>query len=210
MLDSFHSQDRQFIGRIGEKEWGNYKRFAFRDDMMKLTVGLVLGNAFNKVIQSLSSNIAMPALSFVALNAGEAWRDWAWRPLPGLEIRVGQVAGDAFDFFVVSVVLYLVYVKLAGRSYEAGLGPPPCAKRCVLCLECVHPGAVRCKFCGGDPNVVERGDGVEDKGAKRGRGKQERPHGTKRKDSDGAEDAREPDSRAGSGRRVPRPRRKGR
>jgi len=207
MLDSFRSQERQFIGKAGEREWSDYKRFAFRDDMLKLTVGLTLGNSFNKAIQSLSNNLVVPALSFATLNAGESWRGWSWSPVVGLELKIGQLAGDMFDFVVVSVVLYLIYVKLAGGSYEMASGAKPCARRCGLCLECVHPDAVRCRFCGGRPDGVKRGDGVKDKGAKDCGGEQNRPVRPKRQDSNRPQDAGESDSGTGGGRRRPRPKR---
>jgi len=208
MFDSFHSADRQFVGRIGEKEWSEYKRFAFRDDMMKLTVGVVMGNAFNKVIQSMSNNLFVPLLSFLTLSTGEAWRDWSFTPTPGLSLPIGRFAGDGLDFLVVSVSLYLIYVKLVSRLYRDGIDKALPTKQCPLCLERVNVAALKCKFCGGNLDGIERGNGTEDQGAKDGGGKQQGPDGAGGEDRDSPAGPRKPNSRTDGGHVVPRHRRK--
>jgi large conductance mechanosensitive channel len=208
MFDSFHSSERQFVGRLGEKEWRDYKRFAFRDDMMKLTVGVVMGSAFNKVIQSMSNNLVMPLLSFLTLSTGEAWRDWSFTPTSGLSLPIGRVAGDGLDFLVVSVSLYLIYVKLVGRLYRDGIDKPLPTKQCPLCLERVNAAALKCKFCGGNLDGPERGSGTEDQGAKDGGGEQQGPDGPSRKDRNSSAGPRKPNNRTDGRRVVPRHRRK--
>jgi large conductance mechanosensitive channel len=208
MFDSFHSSERQFVGRIGEKEWRDYKRFAFRDDMMKLTVGVVMGNAFNKVIQSMSNNLVMPLLSFLTLSTGEAWRDWSFTPAPGLILQIGRVAGDGLDFIVVSISLYLIYVKLVGRLYRDGIDKPLPTKQCPLCLERVNLAALKCKFCGGNLDGPEGRSGIEDQRAENGRGEQQGTDGSGRKDRNSSAVSREPNSGADGARVVPRHRRK--
>ena len=206
-MNSFHAQERQFFGPNGEREWKEYKRFAFKGDMLKLVVGIMLGNAFNKVVQSVSNNLAMPFFSFLTFSRGDAWRNWSWSPIGGLDIRLGMLAGDVFDFLVVSAVLYLVYVKIIGQVC-GGWMPPPAMKQCLLCMEQVHQDAVRCKFCGGIPNGVEGRDGVQDKRAKDGGGQQEGTGGPRGKNRNGVEGPRKSDSGTDGGRGLPKPRRK--
>lgn len=148
MFDSFQTR-REFIG---EKDWQDYKRFAFRDDMIKLAVGVVLGSSFNKVINGISNDLFMPLLSFITSKTGDGWRSWSVRIADGLELKIGLVAGEIMDFVVVSIVLYLVYVRLMGSL--RGEGPPAVQRQCALCREFVRADAKRCRFCGGDPNVT--------------------------------------------------------
>lgn len=176
MIDSFQSR-RDFIG---EKDWKEYKRFAFRDDMMKLAVGVVLGNSFNKVINGMSNDLVMPFLSFLTSKTGDGWRSWSVRISDGLEIRLGLVAGELLDFLVVSLVLYLVYIKLMGghRGEPAPSGPQI---ECCLCRERVKAEATRCRFCGGNPNGTKRRTRGQDQGTPPGGGDQEGTHGRVRK-----------------------------
>jgi large conductance mechanosensitive channel len=206
-MDYFRSQERQLLGSNGEREWREYKRFAFKDDMLKLSVGIMLGNAFNKVVQSVSDNLAMPALSFLTLNTGEAWRDWSWSPVGGLDIRLGRLAGDALDFLVVSAVLYLVYVKFVGKVFGRWM-PPAATKQCLLCMERIHPEAVKCKFCGGNPNGIKRRNRVKDKGSKDGGGKSEGPDRAGGKDRNGSKGSGEFGGGSNRGRGVPKYKRK--
>lgn len=163
MDDSFQTQRRDFIG---EKNWRDYKRFAFRDDMMKLAVGVVLGSSFNKVTNSISNDLVMPFLSFITAKTGEGWRDWTVHIVKDLDIRLGRVAGDLLDFLVVSLVLYLVYIKLIGRI--RGDGPSLPQKECSLCKETIRADAMRCRFCGGDQNGSKRRTRSANKGTKAG------------------------------------------
>jgi len=112
MFDSFQSQDRGFLKR---EDWQEYRRFAFRDDVMKLTVGVVLGASFNKLVNSVSGDLVMPVLSLLTAQTGVGWRDWTVSVADGLDLRLGQVAGSTLDFLVVSAVLYIIYVKIVGR-----------------------------------------------------------------------------------------------
>lgn len=150
MFDSFQTR-RDFIG---ERDWREYKKFAFRDDMMKLAVGVVLGSSFNKVINGISNDLVMPLLSFITAKTGDGWRGWTVHVADGLDLRLGVVAGELLDFLVVSLVLYLVYMRLMGGLRRGG--PPAPQRECALCREAVRADATRCRFCGGDPNGTKR------------------------------------------------------
>jgi large conductance mechanosensitive channel protein len=180
MLDSLSGGEKRFFS---DKEWNEYKRFAFRDDMLKLTVGMMLGSSFNKVISSISSDLVMPAMSFLTTRTGDGWREMKLVIADGLEIRFGRVAGEFLDFLVVSVVLYIVWVKVVGRMKNAGGDTNSVRKE-------------------GDEN--ERGSGVENKGTKDGGGEQEGTHGAVGKDRGGSSDAGKPDSGPDGDVKLPR------
>lgn len=167
MLNSFHSQEKLFFRK---EDWREYRRFAFRDDVMKLTVGMVLGASFNKLIGSVSGDLVMPLLSLLTSHAGVEWREWRVRIAEGLYLRLGSVAGSALDFLVISIVLYLVYVKVVGSLRRDDSHPVQAQKQCPLCLEMINPEATRCKHCGGNPNGAKRRTRGENKGKEAGGG----------------------------------------
>lgn len=151
---------------IGVKDLEGYRRFAFKDDMLKLSVGFMIGAAFNKVVQGISDYLVMPIINFMVSATRGEWRELRVEPLPGLVFEVGMLAGVFVDFAMVSVVLYLLYVRLIGglirRGDEAGLKQ----KRCPHCFSLIHAEAKKCPMCcTGGLIVDKRGSGKKDKGA---------------------------------------------
>lgn len=101
-----------------QQEFEEYKKFAFKGDMIKLAVAFVLGGAFNKVVGSISSNIIMPLLNFVVSKAGGNWREAVWSPFDGLNFEVGQFASTMVDFFLVTIVLFILWRIMVGHVGE--------------------------------------------------------------------------------------------
>ena len=91
---------------IGKKEIEEYKNFAFRDDMLKLAVGVVLGNSFNKVVYGISDYLVMPVLTFFVSKTGDEWRRWEFSPFLGLKFDFGRMIGTFVDFLLMSCLIY--------------------------------------------------------------------------------------------------------
>jgi|GEM_PF-6872070 len=77
------------------KFWHNFKEFAFQGNVLDLAIGVIIGAAFNKIVQSLTSDIIMPifgrilgnmAFSELYLNLGHQYLQQfgsgscRWRP----------------------------------------------------------------------------------------------------------------------------------
>jgi large conductance mechanosensitive channel protein len=92
----------------------DYKKFAFKGDMIKLAIAFILGGAFNKVVTSISENLLMPIIDFLILNTKDDWRNYIWNPVKGLEIELGQAFGAFIDFFLISIILFFLWVFLTG------------------------------------------------------------------------------------------------
>ena len=155
-------------GLIGKKEIQEYKNFAFREDMLKLAVGVVLGNSFNKVVYGISDYHVMPVLTFLVSQTGDEWRRWEFSPFLGLKFEFGRMIGTFVDFLLMSFFLYLFYVKFASRIIGA---EGPKRKQCPLCNESIRIEAVKCPFCTGDLIVKTRRAGRKNTGAENRRGK---------------------------------------
>lgn len=138
---------------IGEKEFQNYKNFAFRDDMFKLSVGIILGNSFNKVIYGMSDYLIMPIFTFLISKTGQRWREWEFTPIYGLTFELGNLLGTFVDFLLISLMLYLFYIKFVQKimKYEQ-----PNLKQCNFCFSNININAIKCPMCTGDLNVKKR------------------------------------------------------
>jgi large conductance mechanosensitive channel len=130
---------------IGEKEIKNYKEFAFKDDMFKLAIGFILGNSFNSVVGGISDYLVMPVIKFIISETGEEWRKWKFIPFKGLEFELGRLAGVVVDFLLVSIVLYIIYVKIIGGIINRN--KPEFVKDCSFCYSKIDYRSKKCKFC---------------------------------------------------------------
>ena len=94
-----------------------YRRFAFKDDMLKLAIAFILGGAFTKTVTAISEGLIMPILNFLLQFTGENWRAATWAPLDGMVLEVGKLAAAAVAFLLISIVLFYLW-KLAKAIQE--------------------------------------------------------------------------------------------
>jgi large conductance mechanosensitive channel len=105
-----------------------FKKFALKGNVIDLAVGVIIGGAFGKIIDSLVKNIIMPAISFLfPTDKGYL----AWKLVhDGKEIPYGLFLGEIVNFIVVSLALFLILVKflkfvMKEKKVEAAAPPPP-------------------------------------------------------------------------------------
>jgi len=133
----------------------DFKKFAFKGNVVDLAVGVVIGAGFGKIVTALVADIVMP---FIALLMPKGdWRDNgiilrdALIDKDKVILKYGDFLGAVLDFFVVAFVLFLIVSKVVkaaeGRLKISGA---PTTKDCPLCMETIPIGAKRCKFCTSD------------------------------------------------------------
>lgn len=155
---------------IGEKEFRNYKNFAFREDMLKLTVGVILANSLNKVVYGFSDYLVMPIFKFCLSKTGDGWRTWRISPLNGLDFEIGNLLATIVDFILISIVLYLFYIKLIKKLFGSDAGEPSKRyKECKYCCGEINQYAIKCPLCTGDLNEKPRRNRSKNKRTKNNR-----------------------------------------
>jgi large conductance mechanosensitive channel len=115
--------------------FGEFKNFAFRGRVIDLAVGVIIGGAFGKIIDSMVKNIIMPAIGLM-LPGNQGYVGWKW-VIEGQEIPYGLFLGELVNFLIVSLVLFLFAVKFLGwvlheRKVEAEVPPPPTKEQELL------------------------------------------------------------------------------
>jgi large conductance mechanosensitive channel len=120
-----------------------FKAFIAKGNVVDLAVAVVVGGAFGKIVGAFVDGIVMPLVGYV-LPANIQWEAWTLGKL-----RVGVVLGATFNFLIISLVVFLVLVKLMGnlmrRKHEASAAVT--TKTCPECLEEIPKAAKRCKHC---------------------------------------------------------------
>lgn len=108
-----------------------FKNFALKGNVIDLAVGVIIGVAFGKIIDSLVKHIIMPLVSVVSPGEQD-YLGWKW-VINGKDIPYGLFLGEIVNFLIVALALYIVIVKFLGflmkaRKEEAAataVAPPP-------------------------------------------------------------------------------------
>ncbi len=132
----------------------DFKKFAFKGNVVDLAVGVIVGAAFGKIVAALVADLIMPVVS-LALPSGD-WRTsgiilrQAADAKDNVVLKYGDFVGSVLDFLVVAFVLFLIVSKViqaAEKRFGGSDEAPPATKTCTFCLESVPVAATRCKAC---------------------------------------------------------------
>ncbi len=110
-----------------------FKNFAFKGNVVDLAVGVIIGAAFGKIVDSLVKQVIMPLISLV-MPAEKGYTDWKWT-IGDKEVPYGQFLGEVVNFLIVALVLYLFIVKFLGWVMQTKKEPPPPTKDQELLTE---------------------------------------------------------------------------
>ena len=106
-----------------------FKQFALKGNVIDLAVGVIIGAAFGKIVESLVKNVLMPLIGVI--TPGLSYKEWTIT-LGNNNILVGEFLGDVINFFVVALALFLFVVKFLGwitrlrkkEATEEAIAPP--------------------------------------------------------------------------------------
>ena len=105
-----------------------FKNFAFKGNVIDLAVGVIIGAAFGKIIDSLVKHLIMPLIS-VVMPGEQSYLGWKW-VINGKEVPYGLFLGEIVNFLIVALALYIFIVKFLGlvmkaKKEEAAAPLPP-------------------------------------------------------------------------------------
>jgi large conductance mechanosensitive channel len=122
-----------------------FRNFLLRGNLVDLAVAVVVGVAFNSVVQALIRDLITPLISAVGGQPN----------FSGLVFSIGQSSfnyGDfintALSFIVIAAVVYYLVVVPANRIAALDARNAEATERqCPECLSDIPLAATRCKFC---------------------------------------------------------------
>lgn len=100
-----------------------FKNFAVKGNMVDLAIGILVGTAFNKVINALVSQILMPPLAF--LTGGVELSNLKYVIRKGAEgveevaIRYGEFINVCIDFFIITLTIFFVIKMMNNLKRKA-------------------------------------------------------------------------------------------
>jgi large conductance mechanosensitive channel len=117
-----------------------FKTFAIKGNVIDLAVGVIIGAAFGKIVDSLVKHLIMPLIS-VVMPGEQGYLTWKWI-INSKEIPYGLFLGEVLNFLIVALVLFIFIVKFLGwlmkkkkRERSAAPAAPPLTKDQELLTE---------------------------------------------------------------------------
>ena len=122
--------------------WGEFKKFAFKGNVMDMAVGVMIGGAFGKIVSSLVADLFIPldGNSYASIEAA--------KEANAAVFAYGSFISTIIDFILIAVCVF-IFVKLINKLKRAP-AQEPAAKEARLCPYCkseIHDEATRCPRC---------------------------------------------------------------
>ena len=103
--------------------WKEFRAFALKRNAMDLAIGVVVGSAFQKIVDALVQQVLMPPLNWLSGNVDTA--SWTLN-LGAIPIGIGALINAILQFGLISLAVFLM-VKTLNRIHvrEANEQPEP-------------------------------------------------------------------------------------
>ena len=125
-----------------------FRDFILRGNVVDLAVAVILGAAFNAIVNSLVGDVLNP---LIAATVGKPDFSSVVLHVGGGQIKVGNFFNAIVSFLIVSFVVYFAIVlptnSLLARMKKGEAPLPPSTKACPQCLSQVPLAAKRCAYC---------------------------------------------------------------
>jgi large conductance mechanosensitive channel len=124
----------------------DFRDFILRGNVVDLAVGVVIGAAFNTVVQSFTKGIITPLIGIPGqISVG----DIAFS-INGSKFLIGEFINTLISFLITAGVVYLFVVRpmnwLASRR-KTETAVEETTRECPECLSKIPVSARRCAFC---------------------------------------------------------------
>jgi large conductance mechanosensitive channel len=115
--------------------WQEFKDFAFKGNAFDLAVGVIIGGAFGKIVDSMVGDLIMPIIGaltggldfsnyFAGLSSGVTATSLAAAKDQGAVFAYGNFITVLINFLIIAFILFQL-VKISNRMKRATPPPPP-------------------------------------------------------------------------------------
>ncbi|KIM32211.1 hypothetical protein M408DRAFT_14667 [Serendipita vermifera MAFF 305830] len=141
--------------------WTGFKEFIFRESVLEVAVGLIISQAFTRIVNSLVSDMISPFIAllpffdrnlpqkFLVLRPGPLGRD-AYNTIQQAEedgaitMAYGRFIDTCLNFFAVGLVLYGLARFYAFVTKDSIIKH---STKCQYCRKEISEKALKCGFC---------------------------------------------------------------
>ena len=147
--------------------FNEFKKFIARGNVMDMAVGIIIGAAFTKIVNSLVADIIMPPIGLLLgdidfTNWFIVLKDGAETAAPYASLEAAKTAGAVtmnIGFFINSIISFLIVafaifivIKAINKMKEKPAPAPaaPTTKQCPYCFSEININATKCPHCTSD------------------------------------------------------------
>lgn len=140
-----------------------FKKFIMRGNVIDLAVGVIIGGAFQKIVNSLVNDVVMPLISlitggvdfnnwFLVLGEGDFATAADAKAAGVATLNYGTFIGTALDFLIMAFVIF-VFIKIINtvsdklKKEKPEEPATPTTKVCPYCKSEIDIAATKCPHC---------------------------------------------------------------
>ncbi|NVN90993.1 MAG: large conductance mechanosensitive channel protein MscL [Desulfuromonadales bacterium] len=134
-----------------------FKEFALKGNVIDLAIGIIIGAAFNKIVQSLVTDIIMPPVGmivgkvdfaslFINLSSVHYETLAEAKKAGAATLNYGIFINAIVDFVIMAFVVFLM-VRQINRMKKEEPAAAPNTKNCPFCFSAIPLQATRCPQC---------------------------------------------------------------
>ena len=130
--------------------FNEFKKFAMRGNVMDMAVGIIIGAAFGKIVDSMVKDIMMPPIGLLLGKVD--FSDLKWKIADDVSINYGVFLNNVISFIIVAFAVF-VLIKAVNKLQEKMIKEEeaaPTTKKCPYCCEEIPLAAVKCLHCTSD------------------------------------------------------------
>jgi large conductance mechanosensitive channel len=133
---------------------GGFRKFLMRGNLIDLAVAVVLGVAFNSIVQALVRGMITPLITAIGGNR-KAFSDLSFA-VHNSAFNYGGVLNAAISFLVIAAVVYWIIVAPAAKLTALATRKKVATERpCPECLSEIPNAAKRCMYCTSEVTPVQ-------------------------------------------------------
>ena len=150
----------------GNGFFSEFKKFILRGNVIDLAVGVIIGGAFQAIVNSLVNDIIMPVIGLITKGIDFTGKFLALDGAEYASLEEAQAAGAAvltYGNFISAVLNFLImafvifcFIKVINTITEKASKKPeepaaePTTKKCPYCCSEIDIKAVKCPNCTSD------------------------------------------------------------
>jgi large conductance mechanosensitive channel len=138
--------------------WKEFREFAMRGNVVDLAVGIIIGAAFGRIVNSLVNDILMPPLGVVLgrvdfsnlfINLSDKHYDSLAdaKTAGAATINYGVFVNNIIDFLIVAFAVFLLVKQVNRMMPKPAPAAAPATKDCPYCKSAIPEAATRCPHC---------------------------------------------------------------
>jgi large conductance mechanosensitive channel len=124
---------------------GGFRKFLFRGNLIDLAVAVVIGVAFNAVVQALIADIITPIIAAIVGKPNFSSLSFT---VHHSHFLYGSFINAVLSFVIIALAVYYIVVLPTTRITALATRNKAATERdCPQCLQSIPVAATRCMFC---------------------------------------------------------------